>query len=81
MATIKWYKVKCSFYKQTIGFKTWQDIIDFMSKNIGFDYIIEGQYSEPFVGVDAYYGLSSWADNLIDACYEMILKLHERKML
>ena len=55
MATIKWYKVKCSFYKQTIGFEIWHDIIDFMSKNIGFDYIIEGQYSEPFVGVDAYY--------------------------
>lgn len=55
MATIKWYKVKCSFYKQTLGFKAWQDIIDFMSKNIGFDYIIEGKYSEPFVGVDAYY--------------------------
>lgn len=55
MTTIKWHKLKCSFYKQTIGFKTWQDIIDFMSKNIGFDYIIEGQYSEPFDGVDAYY--------------------------
>jgi hypothetical protein len=55
MATIKWYKLKCSFYKQTIGFKTWQDIIDFMSKNIGFNYTIEGQYSEPFIGTDVYY--------------------------
>lgn len=55
MATIKWYKVKCSLYKQTIGFKAWQDIIDFMSKNIGFDYVVEGQYTEPFTNVDAYY--------------------------
>lgn len=29
----------------------------------------------------SYYGLSSGADNLVDACYEMILKLHELKML
>ena len=29
----------------------------------------------------SYYGLSSGADNLVDACVEMILKLHERKML
>ena len=29
----------------------------------------------------SYYGLSSGADNLIDACYEMVLKLYERKML
>ena len=29
----------------------------------------------------SYYGLSSGADNLIDACVEMIIKLHELKML
>lgn len=29
----------------------------------------------------SYYGLSSGADNLVDACYEMILKLHERGLL
>lgn len=29
----------------------------------------------------SYYGLFSGADNLIDACYEMILKLHEQKLL
>ena len=29
----------------------------------------------------SYYGLSSGADNLIDACYELILKLHEQNLL
>lgn len=29
----------------------------------------------------SYYGLSTSADNLVDACYEMILKLNELKML
>lgn len=29
----------------------------------------------------SYYGLSTGADNLVDACYELILKLNERKML
>jgi hypothetical protein len=29
----------------------------------------------------SYYTLSIGADNLVDACYEMILKLHELKML
>ena len=29
----------------------------------------------------SYYGLSHGADNLIDACYEMILKLNEMKKL
>ena len=29
----------------------------------------------------SFYGLSSSVDNLIDACYEMILKLHGLKML
>ena len=30
---------------------------------------------------NSFYGLSTGADNLIDACYEMIIKLNERKML
>lgn len=29
----------------------------------------------------SFYGLSSDADNLIDSCIEMIIKLHERKIL
>ena len=29
----------------------------------------------------SYYGVSASADDLIDACYEIILKLHERKLL
>lgn len=29
----------------------------------------------------SYYGLSSSADNLVDACYEMIIKLNEQKLL
>lgn len=29
----------------------------------------------------SYYGLSTGADNLVDACYEMIIKLYEQKLL
>ncbi len=29
----------------------------------------------------SFYGLSTGADNLIDACYDMIIRLHERKLL
>jgi len=29
----------------------------------------------------SYYGLSTGANNLVDACYNMILKLHERNLL
>lgn len=29
----------------------------------------------------SYYGLSTGADNLVDACYEMILKLKEKNLL
>ena len=29
----------------------------------------------------SFYGLSTGADNLIDACYEMVLKLNEQKLL
>lgn len=40
---IKWYKIKCSFFKQEFGIKQWRDVIDFMTKNVGFDYEIIGQ--------------------------------------
>ncbi len=53
--TIKWYKIKCSFYKQEVGIRLWKDVIDFLSKNIGFNYTIEGQTSERYEGVEAYY--------------------------
>ena len=53
--TIKWYKVKCSLFKQEFGVKRWYDLIDFMSKSIGFDYTITGQYTEPYTGVEDYY--------------------------
>ena len=29
----------------------------------------------------SFYGLSTGADNLVDACYEMIIKLHEQNLL
>ncbi len=29
----------------------------------------------------SYYGLSAGADNLVDACYEMIIKLYKQKLL
>lgn len=29
----------------------------------------------------SYYGLSSGADNLVDVCYKIILKLHKQKLL
>lgn len=53
--TIKWYKIKCSFYKQEIGIHLWKDVIDFLSKHIGFNYTIEGQTSERYEGVEGYY--------------------------
>ena len=53
--TIRWHKVKCSFFKQEIGVKKWSDLIDFMSRFIGFDYTITGQYTEPYTGVEGYY--------------------------
>lgn len=52
---IKWYKIKCSFYEQEFGIKHWEDVIEFMTKHIGFDYEIIGQKTEPFEGVDAEY--------------------------
>ena len=53
--TIKWYKIKCSFYEQEIGIHAWKDVINFVSKHVGFDYEIIGQTTEPFTGVDAVY--------------------------
>lgn len=53
--TIKWYKVKCSFYKQEFGIRTWRDILDFMHRHVGFDIEIKGQNTDRFEGVDAYY--------------------------
>ena len=53
--TIKWFKVKCSFYKQEIGIYMWSDVVDFLSKYKCFDYKIEGQTSERYEGVEAYY--------------------------
>ena len=55
MPTIKWYKVKCSLFKEEFGVKCWYDLIDFMSHSIGFDYTITGQYTEPYTGVEGYY--------------------------
>ena len=53
--TIKWYKVKCSFYEQEFGIRCWRDVIDFMHRHVGFDIEIKGQATERFEGVDAYY--------------------------
>ena len=53
--TIRWYKVKCSLFKHEFGVKMWDDLIDFMKRNIGFDYTITGQYTEPYTGVEGYY--------------------------
>lgn len=53
--TIKWYKVKCSFFKQEIGIHMWDDVVDFLSKYRCFDYVIEGQTSKIYDGVEGYY--------------------------
>jgi len=53
--TIQWYKVKCSMFKEEFGVRLWKDLIDFMSKTIGFDYTITGQYTKPYTGVEGYY--------------------------
>ena len=50
--------------------------------------ITEGIYNKWIITYDHYenrnhsfYGLSAGADNLVDACYEMIIKLHELNLL
>ena len=53
--TIQWYKVKCSFFKEEFGVRNWNDLLDFMSHTIGFDYTITGQYTKPYTGVEGYY--------------------------
>lgn len=53
--TIRWYKIKCSLFKQELGIKLWKDMIDFMTRTIGFDNTITGQTSNPYEGVEVYY--------------------------
>ena len=53
--TIKWFKVECSFYDQPIGIQHWDTLLEFMSRHICFDYVIKGQTSQPFIGVDVEY--------------------------
>ena len=71
--TIHWFKVKCSFYQQEIGIHLWKDVVDFVSKNMCFDYVIEGQTSKRFEGVEAYYEnghigyTKDYVDNYIDS--------------
>lgn len=55
MKTIKWYKVKCSFYNQCIGIKTWNEVIEFIEKNRCFDYTIMGQTSDIYCDVNFVY--------------------------
>ena len=53
--TIKWFKVKCSFYQQEFGIKLWRDVIEFVNKHRCFDIEIKGQTTEPFTDVDVEY--------------------------
>lgn len=53
--TIKWFKVKCSFYQQEFGIKLWRDVVEFVDKHRCFDIEIKGQTTEPFTDVDAEY--------------------------
>ena len=46
METIKWYSIKCSLYNQSIGVRRWDDVLDFLSKHIGFDVEIKGMHSD-----------------------------------
>ena len=55
MEEIKWHKVTCSLIKEEFGVRNWFDLIDFMSRTVCFDYIITGQTTEPYTGVEAYY--------------------------
>lgn len=55
METIKWYKVKCSFYNQCIGIKTWNEVIEFIEKHRCFDYTIMGQTSDIYCDVNFVY--------------------------
>lgn len=53
--TIKWFKVKSSFYEQTFAIKLWRDVVEFVERHVCFDVNVKGQTSEDFVGVDAEY--------------------------
>ena len=53
--TIKWFKVKSSFYEQTFAIKRWRDVVEFVKQHICFDINVEGQTSETFIDVDAEY--------------------------
>lgn len=53
--TIKWWKVECSFFKESFGVAHWSDLVEFMDHNIGFDYKITGMRSEIITGVAALY--------------------------
>lgn len=53
--TIKWWKVKCSMFKEEIGVRKWSDLLDFMEHTIGFDYVISGQTTEPYTDVEGCY--------------------------
>lgn len=54
-STIKWFKVKCSLFVEEFGVKSWDDLIDFMKHTRCFDYVIEGQTTEPYTGVEGCY--------------------------
>lgn len=55
MKTIKWYKVKCSFFNEEFGIRLWEDVIAFVKKFRGFDLEITAQYTDLFEGVNAMY--------------------------
>ena len=55
MKTIRWSKVKCSFYNQCIGIKTWDEVIEFIEKHRCFDYTIMGQPSDIYCDVNFIY--------------------------
>ena len=40
--TIKWFKIKCSFYQQEFGIKHWEDVVAFVDKHRCFDIEIKG---------------------------------------
>lgn len=46
MKAIKWYSIKCSLYNQPIGVHRWDDVLDFLTKHIGFDVEIKGMDSD-----------------------------------
>lgn len=53
--TIKWFKVKSSFYQQVFAIKRWKDVVEFVERHVCFDVNVKGQTSETFTGVDAEY--------------------------